>query len=75
MDMSGTNTTDRDILRKQLKTTGKYVDILNANGFFSVEDLLHFYPRTYEDRRDIRPLSLLNYTGETEITKVIIVKK
>jgi len=75
MSMSGTNTTDRDDFRKQLKTTGKYVDILHANGFFTITDLLHFYPRTYEDRRDIRPLSMLNYAWGTEITKAKVVKK
>src|ERR1700722_11906045 len=43
-----------------LKGVGpKLGDVLRRKGISTVEDLLHFYPRTYEDRRAIRSIQSL----------------
>ncbi len=46
-------------LKEQLKTTTKYVSILESNGIKTIKDLLHYFPRSYEDRSFIQPLSEL----------------
>ena len=61
--------------KKLLKTTDKFVTILASNAITSPEDLLWYFPRTYEDRREIKPLALLNDDGTTQITKGKIIKK
>jgi ATP-dependent DNA helicase RecG len=47
-------------LKDQLKTTNKYISILENNGIKDTKDLLQYFPRTYEDRSFIQPLSQLN---------------
>ena len=61
--------------KKLLKTTDKFVNILASNGITSPEDLLWYFPRTYEDRREIKPLSLLIPDDSTQITKGKVIKK
>ncbi|HCY21033.1 TPA: hypothetical protein DIC40_04215 [Patescibacteria group bacterium] len=46
-------------LKEQLKTTGKYSTILENNGIKSIKELLQYFPRSYEDRSFIQPLSEL----------------
>lgn len=43
-------------LKNQLRTTNKYISILEKNGITSIKDLLQYFPRTYEDRTIIKPL-------------------
>ena len=44
-------------LKEQLKTIGKYSSILENNGIVTIKDLLQYFPRSYEDRSFIQPLS------------------
>ena len=37
-------------LKKLLRTTDRYIAILNVNGIFSLKDLLNYFPKTHEDR-------------------------
>ncbi len=46
-------------LKEQLKTTTKYSSILEKNNIKTIKDLLHYFPRSYEDRTYIKPLSEL----------------
>jgi len=46
-------------LKEQLKTTNKYSSILESNGIKTIKDLLQYFPRSYEDRSFIKPLSEL----------------
>ncbi len=60
-------------LKSLLKTTSKYVHILDQNGISSLRSLLEYFPRTYEDRREIKTLSevLLDESAQTVKWKVI----
>ncbi len=40
-------------LKQLLKTTERYIAILNANGIFNLKDFLNYFPRTHEDRQSI----------------------
>jgi RecG-like helicase len=46
--------------KDQLRTTNKYITILESNGIKSIKDLLQYFPRSYEDRSFIKPLSKLS---------------
>ncbi len=46
-------------LKSLLSTTSKYLDLLAMNGIRTPEDLLHYFPRTYEDRREIKNIDQL----------------
>ncbi len=46
-------------LKALLKTTPKYISILEKNGILTIKDFLQHFPRTYEDRSTIRPLDEL----------------
>ena len=46
-------------LKSLLKTTPKYISILEKNGIFKLKDFLQYFPRTYEDRSTIRNLNEL----------------
>ena len=63
-------------LKTLLKTTPKYVSILEKNGILRLKDLLQYFPRTYEDRSTIRNLNelIFNEKGITA-TKGIITAK
>lgn len=56
-----------DVLKQKLKTTQKYIDILNANNIFSCKDLLEYFPRTYEDREHILNLSQLEIGNKESV--------
>lgn len=66
---------DKKEFRKILWTTSKYIDILTQEWFDSPEKLLWYFPRTYEDRSDIRPLDALKFDDTTEITKAKVTNK
>lgn len=40
-------------LKRLLKTTDRYVAILQSNGIFTLKDLFNYFPRTHEDRQSI----------------------
>ena len=46
-------------LKILLKTTPKYISILEKNGILTIKDFLQYFPRTYEDRSTIKPLNSL----------------
>ena len=51
--------------KKILKTTGKYIQILAENGITNTEELLLYFPRAYEDRRNLKMISQLDPHDET----------
>lgn len=59
-----------DDLRKILRTTPRYVSILNNNRIFSIKDLLNYFPRTYENRSTLYTLDQLS----NEINEKVSVK-
>ena len=63
-------------LKEDLKTIPRYVKILEENGIHNLKDFFNNFPRTYEDRSQIKPLNELIYDekGKTA-TKVKITKK
>jgi len=63
-------------LKEELKTTPRYVSILEENGIHSMKDFFNHFPRTYENRTDVKPLNALLFDekGKTS-TKGHIVKK
>ena len=46
--------------RKLLKTTGSYIQILANHGITSPEELLLYFPRNYEDRRNLKMIAQLH---------------
>ncbi len=62
--------------KDQLRTTNKYITILESNGIKSIKDLLQYFPRSYEDRSFIKPLSKLSIDEKwTATTKWKIIEK
>lgn len=66
---------DQKAFTKLLKTTAKFTNILAQHSIRTPEDLLWYFPRTYEDRTQIKPLSLLQTDNTVQITKGKVVKK
>ncbi len=63
-------------LKDQLKTTNKYISILEKNGIKTIKDLLQYFPRSYEDRSFIKPLSELTINEKwVATTKWKIIEK
>lgn len=63
-------------LKKALKTTGKYIQILEQNGIHTIADLLQYFPRSYEDRANIQDLNNIVVDGQTTVsTKGKIIEK
>lgn len=63
-------------LKEQLKTTNKYSSILENNGIITIKDLLQYFPRSYEDRSFIQPLSELVFNEKwVATTKGKIIEK
>jgi len=61
-------------LKKNLKTTSKYIKILEENNIKNIKDFLQYFPRAYEDRsglKKIREISLDNNITITIKAKVI----
>lgn len=47
-------------LKNYIKTTSKYIKILEENGIKTPKDLLTYFPRTYEDRSNMKTLDEIN---------------
>ena len=62
-------------LKKQLKTTPKYINILKSVGIESLKDLMLYFPRTYEDRKEIKNLSTALTDGTLQTVKGLVTKK
>jgi RecG-like helicase len=65
-------------MRKILKTTSKYIAILASNGIETMQDFVNYFPRSYEDRTKVTPLSDLFFAEEeasSVITKAQIIEK
>ena len=70
-------------LKLLLKTTPKYVSLLADNGIVTVQDFLQYFPRTYEDRSNLKTLNDItqdsmffkNEKNEKVMVKGQIVKK
>jgi RecG-like helicase len=60
---------------KLLKTTGKQIGILSLNAITTTEDLLRYFPRTYEDRTQIKTIDQVVYDGSSQVLKGRIIKK
>jgi len=58
-------------LKTVLKTTSRYIALLESNGIHSVKDFLYYFPRSYEDRSKMTKLSELFFEN-TEQTSVTI---
>lgn len=52
-------------LKKVLKTTSKYINILNEQGIHTLKDFLEYFPRTYENRKDIKTIKNIALDGKT----------
>jgi RecG-like helicase len=63
------------LTHKFLKTTGKQIGILAVNDIHTTEDLLRYFPRTYEDRTQIKTIDQVVYDGSSQVLKGKIVKK
>ena len=61
--------------KKLLWTTAKYTNILAANGVSNLKELMLMFPRTYEDRKEIKTLSTLSPDGSLQTVKGYITKK
>ena len=48
------------------------VKLLNLLGIYTVEDLIKYYPRTYEDRTKVTPIAELQ-DGQTALIKAVTV--
>lgn len=62
--------------RKLLKTTGKYVEILAEHGITNASELLLYFPRTYEDRRNMKMISQIHpQDDKPQTVKGKVIKK
>ncbi len=66
-------------LKDYIKTTPKYVNLLAANEIKTIRDFFMYFPRAYEDRKNIVPLSALQseqiqYTVKIVVTNMAIIK-
>lgn len=62
-------------LKTTLRTTAKYIKILNEYGIHSLKDLLLTFPRTYEDRKTIKNLDTVTLDWSLQTVKWYIIKK
>lgn len=70
--MSATPSTPnhRSVLKSLLHTNDRFMNILAANGIQSVNDFLHYLPRTYQDRSKLSLLRNID-TESKEVQSVI----
>lgn len=52
-------------LQKELHTNARYGNLLNQYGIHSIKDLLLYFPRTHEDRSNIKNLNEIITDGQT----------
>lgn len=64
-----------DDLKSLLKTTPKYINILSQNGISTLKELFLYFPRTYEDRKEIKTLSTISTDGTLQTVKGFVTKK
>jgi len=64
-------------LKSLLRTTSRYVTILEQNGITTLKDFFNYFPRAYEDRSNIRPLNdlIFDEKGKTATKGMIVQKK
>lgn len=62
-------------LKSLLRTTPKYINILASNGITDLKQLMLTFPRTYEDRQEIKTLSKVTTDGTLQTVKWYITKK
>ncbi len=55
-------------LKKQLKTTPRYATILQKNGINTLKDFLQYFPRDYENRKDMITLDQVNLEDKLSIS-------
>lgn len=58
-----------------MRTTGRYIALLQQADITTVKDFLMNFPRTHEDRSNIKPIQALNANGEIESVKAFVVEK
>lgn len=61
--------------KKLLRTTSKYTNILASNGITNLKELMLNFPRTYEDRQEIKTLSQVTTDNTLQTVKGYITKK
>lgn len=66
-------------LKDYIKTTPKYIQLLAANNIKTIREFFMYFPRDYEDRKNIVPLSALQseqvqYTVKIQLTNMAIIK-
>lgn len=63
-------------LQKELHTNARYGNLLNQYGIHSIKDLLLYFPRTHEDRSNIKNLNEIITDGQTIVaTRWYIIEK
>ena len=62
-------------LKQLLKTTDKFVNILASEYITTADDLLRYFPRTYEDRRQLSTVATLTFDETLQTVKVQVIKK
>lgn len=62
-------------LRQQLKTTPKYIDILNTDWIHTLRDFFLYLPRNYEDRENIKTLIQIQFDDTVQSVKWKIISK
>lgn len=62
--------------QKELHTNARYSNLLNQYGIHSIKDLLLYFPRTHEDRSNIKNLNEIITDGQTIVaTRGYIIEK
>lgn len=54
---------------KEIRTTKKYSTLLASNGIQSIKELLEYFPRTYEDRSQIKTLQEITTDNRVQTVK------
>ncbi|HKL44422.1 MAG TPA: ATP-dependent DNA helicase RecG [Candidatus Absconditabacterales bacterium] len=55
-------------MKLQLKTTQRYINILQKNGISDLKDFLQYFPRDYENRKDIITLDQINLNDKVSVS-------
>jgi RecG-like helicase len=62
-------------LKQLLKTSPRYLALLAQADITTVKDFLMNFPRTHEDRSNIKPIQRLDANGEIESVKACVIEK
>jgi ATP-dependent DNA helicase RecG len=62
-------------LKQLLRTTDKFVNILASEHITTADDLLRYFPRTYEDRRHLSTVATLTFDETLQTVKLQVIKK